>query len=288
MLPLWSFAAAFANRILTLFSMETPSIVPPLNLMKWQFEDEAGIGFQLQIFGQGRGGLSICYLFYCSPFTSLTSSFPSSSLVQYLHNLPLLPPLILSILPAIPSMTNGLGGFAWARLKLRSSFRRQLASVSLYTDPVAKEEIWYRFWPFMDILQVLSSIRGVILIPIGAHDILRDGRNCAQLHIVGCAPILQSFIDTYFYDIIVILQVMGNGPLMYVAKRESKFREQVPIEVVVTNDEVEEYSVLKEGMVEAQCGFRNCQFLNMDLDDIRRENVTLRETNKNKRIGYVA
>ncbi|KAJ1406074.1 Ulp1 protease family, C-terminal catalytic domain [Sesbania bispinosa] len=55
---------------------------------------------------------------------------------------------------------------------------------------------------------------------------------------------------------------------------------QVAIEVGVTNDEVEEYSVLKEAMYEAECGFRNCKFRNMDLDEIRRENVALRESNK--------
>ncbi|KAJ1378580.1 Ulp1 protease family, C-terminal catalytic domain [Sesbania bispinosa] len=128
---------------------------------------------------------------------------------------------------------------------------------------------------------------------------LRGVNGDEDLNIFCRLYILISFAEFYFpststtvnvvSNVIVTHKVVGNGPLVYLAKRESKYRQQVAIEVGVTNDEVEEYSVLKEAMCEAECGFRNCQFRNMDLDEIRRENVALRESDKKQeeRISYL-
>ncbi|KAJ1413241.1 Papain-like cysteine peptidase superfamily [Sesbania bispinosa] len=94
----------------------------------------------------------------------------------------------------------------------------------------------------------------LVLLPVGikpfgslsrARDVLREGRNSAQLHIVGC---------------VAILQVVRH--------------------VEYTSDEVEEFDVLKEGLDEAACGFRNCPSMSNELEEVQRENAALREEKK--------
>ncbi|KAJ1427574.1 hypothetical protein SESBI_09458 [Sesbania bispinosa] len=122
------------------------------------------------------------------------------------------------------------------------------------------------------------------------YDILRDGQNSSQLHIVGCVPILQLWA---MYHLSMcprgISSTVNSFPKIKSWQNfhqgskgiEALFKTNlVAFEVSVTNKELKEFLVLKEAMDEAQCDFCNFQFLSLDWDNIRRENVALRENNK--------